>query len=522
MPDGWTLVRPAQQQSASPDGWTLVKPVVQAAAPAPATPNASAGYYGGALEVGKGALKGLGHTAATLGGLLHKIPGVSETINEAWEGIYGDGDPMRRPLQTAERQGVSDAAFKAADQVTVPTNTPQRAGAALEQVAEFLVPAGAGEKTAATIAAKVAPYFSNAPRLIQAGVKVAPRMVNEAVKSAAVTGAQGGDPLTAAAFGAAGPVVGAGVSGAGTYLGAKAEALVLSAVKPTVASLRRIAGASATGLEAQATKLARFILDTGATTPEKARAIMTKAEQELQRVLSVKNAPTDAAQRSARYLAALEKSAAKQGLPAADVATIRNAAAEVLEGSMGTDVVTMVPGPHPTLVGPNGQPITVLQPQTTRVHRTDIMADEALERARKTSQWETRKAYGEQKGAQMESAKAVERAQRDAVKIAVPETKPILQQQSQALTAINALDRMAQRAGNRDALSLAGAVVGAGEVAAGQAPKLAFAAQWLRNNQMKAGVWANKLSKAIENEDVQEVGAIMQKLGAGSVAQTTR
>lgn len=235
-------------------------------------------------------------------------------------------------------------------------------------------------------------------------------------------------------------------------------------------------------------------------------------------MLATKNAPTDAAERSVRYLSALEKSAARQGLPDADVATIRNAAAQVLHGSMGEDVVTMVPGPHPTLVQPNGQPITVLQPQTTRVLRTDVMADEALDRARATGQWDTKKAWGEQKGAQLESSKAVERAQRDAVKTAIPETRPILQQQSQALTAINALDRMAQRTGNRDALSLPGAVVAAGEIAGGKMPILGVAAHWLRNNQMKAGVWADKLSKAIANQDVQEVSSILGRLGVGATA----
>jgi hypothetical protein len=454
-------------------------------------------------DVGIGVTKGVGRTAAALGELVHKIPGVSGTM----DAVYGDGT-----------DNLSARAFNAAKEATA-TNTPaQRAGMAAEQIGEFLIPGAVGEKTAAAIAAKAAPYFQNAPRLIQAAVKTAPRMVNEAGKSAAVATAQGGDPATAAAFGAAGPVVGAGVSGVGRYAGEKAEALVLSAVKPTVASLRRIAGSSATGLEVQASKLARFILDTGATTADKARTILTQAEQELQRVLSVKNAPTDAADRSIRYLTALEKSAAKQGLPAADVASIRNAAAEVLEGSMGKDVVTMVQAPHPTLVNPNGQPIMVLQPQTTRALRTDIMADEALDRARATSRWDTRKSWGEQKGATMEASKAVERAQRDSMKAAVPEAAPLLRTQGQAINAITALDRMAQRTANRDALSLPGAVVAGAELAAGKAPILGMAAQWLRNNQMKAGVWADKLSKAIETKDVEQVSLILTRLGAGATA----
>ena len=46
--------------------------------------------------------------------------------------------------------------------------------------------------------------------------------------------------------------------------------------------------------------------------------------------------------------------------------------------------------------------------------RTDVMADEALESARASSKWTTRKQWGEQKGTRIEAGKAVERAQRDA------------------------------------------------------------------------------------------------------------
>lgn len=538
MPDGWTLVRPStattpQAQASAPadNGWTMVRPAKTAARPSAAAPaytgdvqeemlasnmgqhilgpfaGVSKGLTDTVGDAAVGFVKSAGNTAATLGSLVHKIPGVSATMDY----VYGDGT-----------DNLSQRSFQAAKEATAPTTTAQRVGGGIEQAAEFLVPGAAGEKTAAAIAAKAAPYFSNAPRLVQAAVKMAPAAVNEAAKAAAVAAAQGGDPATAAAFGAAGPATGAAVSGVGRYAAERAEKLVLSAVKPTVASLRKIAGASATGLDVQANKLARFILDTGATTADKARTILTNAEQELQRVLSLKNAPTDAAERSIRYLTALEKSAAKQGLPAADVATIRNAAAEVLEGAMGKDVVTMVPGPHPTLVGPNGQPITVMHPKTTRVVRDDVMADEALERARANSRWDTRKQWGEQKGAQMEASKAVERAQRDAVKAAVPEAAPLLRTQGQALTAIQALDRMGQRTGNRDALSLPGAVVAAGEIAGGKVPFLGMAAQWLRNNQMKAGVWADKLAKAIEKQDVEQVSLILTRLGAGASSQATQ
>jgi hypothetical protein len=45
-----------------------------------------------------------------------------------------------------------------------------------------------------------------------------------------------------------------------------------------------------------------------------------------------------------------------------------------------------------------------------------------------------------------------------------------------------------------------------------------MAAQWLRNNQMQAGVWSDRLAKAIEKQDVAQVFAIMARLGAGATA----
>ena len=94
--------------------------------------------------------------------------------------------------------------------------------------------------------------------------------------------------------------------------------------------------------------------------------------------------------------------------------------------------------------------------------RGQVSAREALESARKSGQWGTRKQWGEQKGATTEAKKAVERAQRDAVKVAVPDAKPLLQREGQALTAADVLDRMAQRASNRDPLSLPAAVIAQG------------------------------------------------------------
>jgi hypothetical protein len=427
-------------------------------------------------DVGIGAAKGVANTVAGLGELVHRIPGVTPAV----DALYG------RP--------VSQEAFAAARRVTQPTTPAQRVGYTVEQMGEFFLPTGATKL----------------------------KLASEAAKSAVLTLAQSGSPATAAtSAGLTAVIPGAGAVRRGAQaLRESAEPLVQAALKPTLASLKRITGAG--GLDAKATALVRFIIDRKLTTPEKARQLFAETEHELQRVLRLKNAPTDAATRADRYLRALERSASKQGLAADDVAQINKAAAELVEGAMGRDVITMVSTPHPTLLTAQGTPILVLRPKVTRALRPDVPATEALESARASSRWTTRKAWGEQKGATTESAKAVERAQRDAVKEAVPDARRLLQTEAKSLQSADALERMAQRTGNRDAVSLPTHVIAAGELATGRVPVLAFAANWLRNNQMKAGIWADVLGRAIEKGNAPLAADILKKLGVGGASQVMR
>ena len=486
----------------------LMKLPTAAPAPTPPAPQAPEGFIPGvsgnpAAELVIGAAKGAANTAINLGEAVHQIPGVSRAVDWLYgrPGLSQEAFAPQRTLSdvvtnTPARPSVIREAVK-------PSNPIQQAGFAGEQIAEYFVPAGTAEKVAATIATKL-------PK----AAHIIPRMAAEGAVAAGVAGAQGADPTTAAVTGAVGvPIARTGVAIA-EWAGSKAEPLVRAAIKPTVTAMKRIAGrADATTLDAKANQLVRFIIENKITSPEKASAILKDAERELQRVLSVKNAPTDEPTRVLRYLQALERSASRQRLPAEDVAVLRNTAAELVEGSLGTNVVTMVPQPHPTLIGPNGQPVTVLVPQTTRVMRGSTPATEALDAARSSSRWQTNKQWGEQKGTATEAKKAVERAGRDAVKAAVPEVKPLLRTEQQAIQARDVLDRMQHRTGNRDAASLPGTIVAGQEVAAGKVPILGFAVQWLRNNQMKAGMWADDLRKAIARKDVQRTAEIMRKLG---------
>lgn len=441
--------------------------------------------YGPIIDFGKGVAKGVASTAIGMGELAHRfMPGVS--------GV--SGAPTEEEFQRAS----DDVRQRWAE----PSNAAQRAGFVTEQIGEYFVPAVQAEKVATTVARHLPKY-----------TRLFPNMAAQSASAAGVATAQGADPTTAAISGAVSPAV-AGAAGAGLrWIGSQSEPLVRAAIKPTVTSMRRVAGAGREGLDAKAEQLVTFIIANKISTPEKATAIFNMAESELQALLKSKNAPTDAPQRMLRYLQSLERSARRQGLPAEDAAIIRNAAAELLEGPMGKDVVTMVPQAHPTLVGPNGKSLTVLVPQTSRALRTDVTPSEALDSARASGQWSTRKRWGEQKGARVEAEKTAERGQRDAVKVAVPEARGLLSTEARAIQAREVLDRMQFRARNRDAISLPAHVIAAGELAQGRVPVLAFAANWLRNNQLPAGLWADALRRGMTQQNPILVAQALERLG---------
>jgi len=420
----------------------------------PSRPRGLATIRDVAGDLAIGSAKGGANTVIGLGELVHRIPGVSTAVDT----LYG------RP--------VSQQSFSEARAAVQPTNTAQRVGFGGEQIGEFLLPTGA----------------------VGRGVKLA----SELGKTALLTGAQGGtmgDVAVSTGLSAVVPGAGA-VKRGGKAIADLAEPMVRSAIKPTVASLRRISGAG--GMDAKANALVRFVIDNRLTTPEKARALFQNTEHELQIVLKLKNAPTDAAARAGRYLDVLERSAAKQGIGGDDVAQIRDAAKQLLAGPMGEDVGVDAAG------------------NAIRAMRSSVPATEALESARASSRWTTRKAWGEQKGATMEASKAVERAQRDAVKT-VPGARELLRTESKAIQAEGALDRMTQRQGNREAISLPSHALVAGGL-----PVLAFASNWLRNNGMKAGIYADVLGKAIQTGNAPLAADILKKLGVGGASQAMR
>ena len=171
---------PDPQQDANPyaqmyqDGMKKIAPSASAVA-APAQPPSMLHSIGeGALNLGKGAVKGLGSTMNSIGTQLGKVPGVGSML------------PKDVTDTTPEEMRV------------IPHGTMQHLGKGIEQTAEFVAP-GIGEEAGA---AKIA---SMLPRLGKAALPLA-KIGTSALSSGLVNKAQGGEFGTGAIAGGAGAV----------------------------------------------------------------------------------------------------------------------------------------------------------------------------------------------------------------------------------------------------------------------------------------------------------------------------
>jgi hypothetical protein len=190
------------------------------------------------------------------------------------------------------------------------------------------------------------------------------------------------------------------------------------------------------------------------------------------------------------------------------------------------------PVPPPMRVVAPGKPA-----KPVRVMRTDVGPEEALDMAR-TEGVKNRGAWGQRGSASREAGKAKERGIRDATKDAYPETKPDFAEQSMGLKATRALDEMEKRQANREGMSLgqemayaAAAAAGGGVAVSGgsfkglaaAAPAALFAGVrgWIRNNPVKAGIYAKDIEKAIMNNNTQEVASLLSKAGVRSLSELT-
>lgn len=161
--------------------------------------------------------------------------------------IYHGGDLLRQgwnavaPQSMETERVINQPAVQAA--MTPPSSGAGRAGFAAEQAAEFLIPS-----------TRIARAMRGAP--------VARAMAAEGGAAAALSAAQGGDPVTAGAFGAAGPVLSRGtaqIPGVQRAAGALRE----SAEQRVAQAL----GATKERFKAMSAKLAPDMLDRGVPGP---------------------------------------------------------------------------------------------------------------------------------------------------------------------------------------------------------------------------------------------------------------
>ena len=182
-----------------------------------------------------GGVKGVAEIPMLLGGLVQKIPGVSQAV----DALYG-------------QPGLSDAAFSESSPIRkdlAPTNTAQRVGYETERLGEFFVPiAGPATKVlgASRLAAKAPVIAKNLPTI---------RRGLEGVSAGSLTLAQGGTPTEAA--------ISAGLSAAlpGTD---KTRKFASEVVKDSAeAGMARALGASKEWAKDEAMDLAPEMLERG-------------------------------------------------------------------------------------------------------------------------------------------------------------------------------------------------------------------------------------------------------------------
>lgn len=163
-----------------------------------------------------GALKGGGETAINLGRMLHRVPGVSATVDAILDATMGEGD-------------VSPEQFDAAKQYIQPTNAAQRLGKGAEQIGELLYAGG---------------LVNTATRALP----LAGRVLAEGAAGAAMNASQGQSATAGGVVGAAVPLAGRAVRSArALFAGAGANPVVRDAVEWGVQQGIPVDAATATG-----------------------------------------------------------------------------------------------------------------------------------------------------------------------------------------------------------------------------------------------------------------------------------
>lgn len=231
-----------------------------------------------------------------------------------------------------------------------------------------------------------------------------------------------------------------------------AERIINSNVKPNTTLVKRNPGVN----------IPRVILDEGLKAGEKgadqARAITQRLSDEVTALADRDTATgkTYSIQKFVDNLNELEQKYLKDPLGADNVRIIRDAKQELLDHpAYGKDVTNtrmvkkQVQSPHPTAVDAQGNPImqtkTVMVPETYTTRALNDLSASDINTAKKAVYEQNPRAYGEQKGAQVEGHKAVGRGAKSILDDNVAGIQDINKRQSGVIVARKALTDMGIR-----------------------------------------------------------------------------
>jgi hypothetical protein len=424
-------------------------------------------------------------------------------------GITGAGDAIRRAAPWTKALDVDTGGSRANLE---PTGTAQKVGAAMGEAALSAIPAVRGAQGAAFLT-----------RGLPAAARLGAQMVTGAATNAATGQAFGHESAkTDAMVGAAGPMVGAAAIKGARWIGSKAEPLARAALKTPLRILREQVGASKQGADAMASKIANTVLNNRFFNADKADDFidvrMGKIDDEM-----VKNAavPTDAPSRTMDYLQEIHDAAQKAPGTARVGAqsAVEAERAAVLAGDYAHDVQVGTRQVPSSILGPNGQPVMQSVPNMQRQVKPSVPVSEARAATLASARFDPKK-WGGFQGAG-EPSKAVELASRDAVKEALPQTKPLFEEVAPAMPARDALRLMHVRDAGRDTVGPYRAIGAIQAAASGSAMPLevGMLAQLYKNNQLRLGIYARDIEKILQSQDKMAAARMLQKLGVSLTSQ---
>ena len=223
----------------------------------------------GVQDFGRGTVKNVGDALGGIGsGALHTLATIGYPAGAAAHAI----SPRKFPAPND-----TDEVLQA------PNSTSGKVGRGIEQAAEFALPGGAEEKGAAKLATLL-PWLGK-------GAGPVSRIAASALSSGAVNAAQGGSPVSGAAMGAGGRVVGEalhaaapavtefaqGIKGSPGHATGKAILTDLPATAVTRNGVRDAAQNQVTALNNQA----QDVLRNASERPNQARGLLTSGNQEV-------------------------------------------------------------------------------------------------------------------------------------------------------------------------------------------------------------------------------------------------